>query len=94
MPKVDLSKTETFKKNNKILTVKEIIINYLKRNRFDGLYHDSECGCKIDDLLHCGNECTECKPGNFINCNECYFHKRLSTSLFECEIGYDYCIGE
>lgn len=92
--RIVLEKTETYKKINKNLTVKEIVINYLKKNNFDGLHYDSECSCKIDDLLNCGNECTECKPGNFINCNECCFRKQLSTSLFECEMGYDYCIGD
>jgi hypothetical protein len=44
------------------MTVKGIVVGYLKENGFDGLCGD-ECGCGIDDLAPC--ECDaimECKP--------------------------------
>jgi hypothetical protein len=45
------------------MTVKEIVRRYLIDNSFDGLYADGECGCVNDDLLPCGGDCTDCKPG-------------------------------
>ena len=34
-------------------TVEEIIVEYLKKNGYDGLAGD-ECGCGIDDIEPCG----------------------------------------
>ena len=45
-------------------TVKEIIIDYLEKNGYDGLCNDfGECGCLKDDLAPCECISTECKPG-------------------------------
>ena len=44
-------------------TVKEIIINLLKHNEFDGLYSPGECACKIDDLFPCCSDFKDCIPG-------------------------------
>jgi len=44
------------------MNVKEIIIEYLKDNGYDGLYCD-DCGCIIDDLIPCDNDCSHCVPG-------------------------------
>ena len=44
------------------MTTKEIIIKYLKDNGFDGLFCD-ECGCSIDDLGCCSDNCMDCMPG-------------------------------
>ena len=47
------------------MTVKEIIVKYLKGRRFDGLCnHDEGCGCIIADLLP-SPEChvLRCHPG-------------------------------
>jgi hypothetical protein len=36
-------------------TVKQIILDYLKKNKFDGLYNEeSECGCCLDEFCLCG----------------------------------------
>lgn len=35
-----------------MITVKEIVVAYLKENGFDGLCGD-ECGCGIDELAPC-----------------------------------------
>jgi len=35
-----------------MITVKEILIRYLKEHNCDGLC-DDECGCTIDDLMPC-----------------------------------------
>ena len=44
------------------MNAEEIIIEYLKKNGFDGLWVD-ECGCEIDDLMPCGSYSGYCKPG-------------------------------
>ena len=41
----------------------DIIRDYLKTNGYDGLFHDSDCGCKIDDLAPCGECMDDCEPG-------------------------------
>jgi hypothetical protein len=47
---------------NKSDNVKEIVINYLRANGFDGLYND-DCGCSIDDLCPCVDDWSDCRPG-------------------------------
>jgi hypothetical protein len=44
------------------MTVKEIIIKYLEENGFEGL-HSEECGCSIDNLAACDENCLNCIPG-------------------------------
>ena len=45
-------------------TGKEILLNYLKMNDYDGLCHpDTECGCGLDDLIGpCDGMQEDCKP--------------------------------
>ena len=43
-------------------TVKEILIEWLKKNGYDGLLND-ECGCKDGDLMVCGEFSGDCEPG-------------------------------
>lgn len=46
------------------MTVKEVLIEYLKKHGYDGLYCD-ECACLFDDLAPCcpENWITKCEPG-------------------------------
>lgn len=45
-------------------TVRDIVIDYLKENGYDGLYNpDVECGCFINDLVPCCERFDECMPG-------------------------------
>ena len=44
-------------------TVKEIIATWLKDNGFDGLFHDSDCGCLVEDLAPCCEDISHCEPG-------------------------------
>lgn len=46
------------------MNVKEIVVIWLKRHKFDGLYSE-DCGCSIDDLFLCGGQgmFENCKPG-------------------------------
>ena len=48
--------------------VKEILTAYLTDNGFDGLYCDEPCGCRIGDLVPCGQDCLDCKPGYLSKC--------------------------
>ena len=61
-------------------TVKEIVIEYLENNGYDGLYAD-DCGCPIDDLFlyECGTDCqpgykTACDPDTCTLDGDCDFH--------------------
>lgn len=70
------------------MTVKEIVIKYLKEKGFDGLYTE-DCGCSIDDLMPCdGFGCIgECEAGVKKDCVKC--------GGKECTEGCDndFCIG-
>ena len=50
-----------------MITVKEIIKEYLIKNNYDGLYIPGECACKIGDLCPCEGNCIDCQPGYFQN---------------------------
>ena len=46
------------------MTIKKIVMEYLEKNDYDGLYSEcGECACKKDDLFPCGNVDEDCKPG-------------------------------
>lgn len=46
------------------MNVRDIVIQYLEANGFDGLYAPGECGCEIADLAPCDDiGFGECKPG-------------------------------
>lgn len=45
------------------MTVKEIVVEWLKVNGYDGLAGE-ECGCAIDDLFCCGCSGEDCVPGH------------------------------
>lgn len=62
------------------MKVKEIIKKYLEDNGYSGLYLDSECGCRISDLVCCDEDCTNCEPG--------YIDYKSGV-----EGGWDYVVG-
>lgn len=41
-------------------TVREIVKGYLEANGYDGLYHENDCGCDLDDLAPCCDDCLRC----------------------------------
>ena len=46
------------------MTVREIVKKYLQKNGFDGLYNELlECGCDLNDLMCCPEDCFDCKAG-------------------------------
>ena len=55
--------------NGEAVNVREIIIAYLKKNGFDGLYIPGECGCNIDALMPCESNPDECIPGFQFPCD-------------------------
>jgi len=56
------------------ITVKEIIINFLKENNFDGLTDERDCHCALDDPKFMG--CSKSKA--------CWMKEELK----ECSAGY------
>ena len=70
------------------MTVKEIIVNYLKKHGYDGLVNvDIECGCDIEDLDCCDNfHLDDCQPAyqnkyNAKRCKDC--DNQYDCKLFE-----------
>lgn len=46
------------------MRVIEIVAEHLKTNGFDGLVNgDAPCGCELGDLVPCGSDFGQCKPG-------------------------------
>ena len=60
------------------LTVQEIVKQYLKDHKYDGLFHaDGNCACSVDnDLMDCCEPCQDCEAGykNPCNCGEHDYH--------------------
>jgi len=52
------------------MTVREILIDYLKANGYDGLCTE-DCGCGLDDIETCSNMQTDCKPAHLWKCDGC-----------------------
>ena len=49
--------------------VEEIMIEYLKKNKYDGLVaNDPICGCLLGDLAPCDEMKTDCTPGYDTSC--------------------------
>lgn len=49
------------------MNVKEIVIEYLEKNGYEGLFCE-ECSCEIDDLFPCGEFVGDCEPGHKVPC--------------------------
>jgi hypothetical protein len=70
------------------MTVKEIVVNYLKSNGYDGLYSES-CGCEISDLAPCDIIGLNCKAGYKIDCpcHTCTNDCEVSNCIYpQCEV--------
>ncbi len=66
------------------MTVKEIIIEYLTKNGYAGLFNSNfECGCDLENLISCDNQCTDCEAGYKHKCPEGYEFDWLITESKE-----------
>ena len=67
------------------MNVKEIVIEWLKTNGYDGLACE-DCGCFLDDLMPCENNVQGCKPGYNpnITCGECIRENCVSEQANHC----------
>ena len=74
---------------NKKMKVKKIIINYLKKNGYEGLYDSNNCGCDIKDLADCEENFSGCSPGYKKDCKKCDNKDEKGN----CNEGIEYCIG-
>jgi hypothetical protein len=42
---------------------------WLEAHNYDGLYSEDEpCGCGLDDLIPCGECCSDCQPARHVDC--------------------------
>ena len=57
------------------MNVREILKQWLIDNDYDGLQHESDCGCQVSDLVPCGGDCSDCTPG----------YKRIGRTNEECD---------
>jgi len=66
------------------MNAKKIIQDYLRKNGYDGLLcTDIPCGCSIDELMPCGENC------NVLDCEPAYAHPCTGEACtHKCE-GYD-----
>ena len=62
------------------MTVVEIVMEYLKEHKYDGLY-DAECGCvcTLDDIAPCGNIGLFCEPAYKAYCGICRKRDKCET---------------
>ena len=59
------------------MNCKEIIIDYLKKNNFDGLIcTEVSCGCPIEDLAPCEENMFDCIPAYKIENPDCENYKQ------------------
>jgi hypothetical protein len=51
------------------VNLKEIVLDYLMRNGFDGLFLPVDCACEKADLFPCGDPREDCEAGYRTPCN-------------------------
>ena len=70
------------------MDVLDIVKDYLKSNKLDGLYSDGgECACELSDLQPCGENFSECSPGIKKTWDEMTAEQQV-----HCESGCDFYI--
>jgi hypothetical protein len=62
------------------MTVKEILVEWLKEHGYDGLCTHG-CGCVVDDLIPCVDGIETCEPGYRVPCSSC-----ADCQLDGCEV--------
>lgn len=67
-------------------TVKEIVYEWLKANKYDGLLSgDGVCQCNLDDLMCCGDGCS-------FSCRAAYQHICDFCDDCRCDEAQEYCM--
>ncbi len=52
------------------MTLHDIVKEWLEKNGYEGLYSvDADCGCKLDDLMPCGEPGMNCRAGHVVPCD-------------------------
>ena len=52
--------------------IEKVIKEYAKQYGYTGLFNsDIECGCLLNDLAPCGNDCLLCEFGYWTKCENC-----------------------
>jgi len=70
--------------------VETAIKEYAKEHGYTGLYNsDFECGCLIDDIAPCDNNCASCKFGYWTECKDC---EDIETCEFHNIDGVEGCV--
>lgn len=70
------------------MAIKEIILDYLKKNNYDGLCNpDVECGCGIDDFMPCDNIDINCQPAYKKLCKNCGDFNSENGCFYDCSRG-------
>lgn len=87
------------------MNVREIIKNYLQTHNYGGLVNQEvPCGCLVEDLAPCGEECIDlefCESGYVHNCDDCSFAEKGKDGQLEsngCDVEDhpgkgDFCVG-
>ena len=71
------------------MTIKEIITEWLKQNKYDGLYNPDDCGCEISDLMPCDIPHVDCSPGYKVVCPEGHEYDFIITANKEDSAGVE-----
>jgi len=56
--------------NDKTMTVRTIVTQWLRANGYDGLYVPGECCCNLNDLMPCNGQPDpdDCRAGHVVPC--------------------------
>ena len=61
-------------------SVAKILIEYLEKHGFDGIYQAGECACEIGDLAPCDSMCLDCEAGYKNYCEHCAEYDDCGTA--------------
>lgn len=56
---------------------KDMVLAWLQKHGFDGLYNEEGCACRAADLMPCGSDpedLLDCIAGKYHPCENCGFH--------------------